>query len=218
MAVALVAPHYAVFLDLAAQPVVVVGGGQVAERKVEGLLEAGAVVSVVSPSLTPRLHALASKAAVRHVARPYSWGDISGVRLAFVATDDAAVNAAVAEEARARGVWVNAADDPPHCDFILPAVVRRGRLVVAVGTGGASPALAAVIRDEIAATLPDDCEALLDLAAEVRVALLAQSRRVPADVWRRALADRHVRALVASRDRSQARRVLLERLGEPSCT
>jgi siroheme synthase-like protein len=219
MAVALTTPrHYPVFLDLAGQPVVVVGGGPVAERKVEGLVDTGAAVTVISPALTLRLQELASTAVVEHVGRPYTWGDISGARLAFVATDDADVNAAVAQEARARGVWLNAADDPPHCDFILPAVVRRGRLTVAVGTGGASPALAAVMRDEVAATLPEECEALLDLAAEVRVELLGRSRHVPADVWRRALTDRQVRALVTSNDLPEARRALLERLGESSCT
>jgi precorrin-2 dehydrogenase/sirohydrochlorin ferrochelatase len=219
MAVALTAPrHYPVFLDLAGQPVVVVGGGPVAERKVEGLVDTGAAVTVISPALTQRLRELVSKAVVEHVARPYTWGDVSGARLAFVATDDADVNAAVAQEARARGVWVNAADDRPHCDFILPAVVRRGRLTVAVGTGGASPALAAVMRDEVAATLPEECEALLDLAADVRAELLGRSRHVSADVWHRALSDRQVRALVASNDLREARRALLERLGESSCT
>ncbi|HXH84952.1 MAG TPA: bifunctional precorrin-2 dehydrogenase/sirohydrochlorin ferrochelatase, partial [Candidatus Tectomicrobia bacterium] len=138
---------YPVCLRLTGRPCVVIGGGAVAERKVDGLLAAGAAVTIVSPLVTPRLARWAADGWIRHVRRAYRVGDLRGHRLAFVATDDGAVTAAVAAEARARGVWVNAADEPAHCDFALPAVLRRGALAVAVGTGGASPALAAVVRD-----------------------------------------------------------------------
>jgi len=133
---------FPLFVELEGRPCVVLGGGAVAERKVEGLLAAGAVVTVVSPALSPALATLASAGRIAHVARSYTHGDLRGAALAFAATDDGGVNAAVALEGRARGVWVNAADDPAHCDAILPAVVRRGAVTVAVSTGGASPALA----------------------------------------------------------------------------
>ena len=117
---------YPVSLELAERCCVVVGGGIVAQRRVEALLEAGAAVTVVSPAVTAALAELIAAGRVRHIARTYSPGDLAGATLAFAATDDATVTPALAREARERGVWLNAADDPAHCDFILPGVVRRG--------------------------------------------------------------------------------------------
>src|SRR5262245_30917254 len=108
---------YPVTLQLEGRRCVVVGGGQVAQRKVEGLLTAGAVVTVISPALTPELTALAGARRVHHTRRAYRAGDLKGFVLAFVATDSPSVTAAVAREGRRRGVLVNAADDPAHCDF-----------------------------------------------------------------------------------------------------
>src|SRR2546425_12459583 len=139
---------YPVFLELAGRHVLVVGGGLVAERRVHGLLAADATVTVVSPALTPALAALESGGRLRHHRRGFEPGDLDGVDLAFAATDRGEVNAALFVAARARGVWVNAADDPAHCTFILPAVVRRGGLSVAGSTGGPSPALARAVRGE----------------------------------------------------------------------
>jgi siroheme synthase-like protein len=138
---------YPVSLDLGGRPCVVVGGGIVAQRRVEALLDADAAVTVVSPELTPALGDLARGGRIRHVPRTYSPGDLAGAALAFAAADDATVTPALACEARERGIWVNAADDPAHCDFILPGVVRRGVLTVAVGSGGASPALTRALRE-----------------------------------------------------------------------
>src|SRR5437867_2267777 len=140
---------YPVFLELAGRRCLVVGGGLVAERRVHGLLAANAAVTVVSPALTPALGALASGGQIRHDRRSFEPGDLDGVDLAFAATDRGEVNAALSLAARARGVWVNAADDPAHCTFILPAVVRRGELSVAVSTGGTSPALGRAIREAL---------------------------------------------------------------------
>jgi siroheme synthase-like protein len=151
-----VSAYYPVFLDLADRPCVVVGGGPVAEGKVAGLLAAGARVTVVSPTVTAPLAGWAAEGRVTHRARAYRAEDLDGQQVAFVATDDAAVTRAVAAEGRARGIWVNAADEPARCDFILPAVIRRGRLVVAVSTGGASPAAARAIREELEGYLTED--------------------------------------------------------------
>lgn len=204
--------YYPVFVELAGRPCLVVGGGPVAERKVEGLLGAGARVTVVSPSLSPRLATLAAAGRIRHQARSYQPGDLACFALAFVATGDARVNAAVAREGRRRGVWVNAADDPAHCDFILPAVVRRGDLAVAVATGGRSPALARAVREELEAYLTDDYAALAEIVGEVRRELRARQASPDAQTWQRALgAD--LRALVSAGQREAAKRRLLERLG-----
>jgi siroheme synthase-like protein len=134
-----------VFLDLEGKRCVVVGGGKVADRKARKLLQARARVVVVSPEVEPGLASIA----VETHRRPYRTGDLEGASLAFAATDRREVNAAVAAEAKERGVPVNVADEPGEGDFALPSVLRRGRLQVAVSTGGASPTLARRVRDEL---------------------------------------------------------------------
>lgn len=155
---------YPVMLDLTGVPVLLVGGGTIAARKAEGLLAAGARVTVVAPVVLP---ALASAAAeVRQ--RPYTDDDLDGHRLVMTATDDPAVNARVAADARRVGLWVNSADDPANCTFILPAVARQGSVVVAVGTDGSSPALARHLRDRIGEEIltPQVAAAAADLARQ----------------------------------------------------
>lgn len=136
---------YPVFLDLARVPVLVVGGGTIALRKACGLADAGAAVTVVAPSVVAELAALA----VEVERRAYVAGEAAGYQLVITATDDPAVNAQVAADAKAARVWVNSADDPDNCSFILPAVARRGLVTVAVSTGGASPSLAGHLRTQI---------------------------------------------------------------------
>jgi siroheme synthase-like protein len=203
---------YPMFLDLAGRPCVVIGGGAIAEGKVHGLFAADAEVTVVSPTVTDGLAQATRAGRLRHRRRAYRDGDLAGFALAFVATDDGAVNAAVAAEGRRRGVWVNAADDPAHCDFILPAVLRRGALAVAVSTGGASPALARAVREELERLFGDDYAALVDVAGEVRCALRAERRTADAGAWREALTDPRFRRLVASGQRAAAGRRLRARL------
>ncbi len=142
---------YPIVLDLNGVHVVVVGGGAVALRKIEGLLNAHADVTVVAPSATDEIRELP----VRVVARAYEPDDLSAARLVITATDDPAVNAKVAADAASRGIWVNSADDPANCSFILPAVARAGPITVAVSTGGASPALASHLRSEFQGWLED---------------------------------------------------------------
>ncbi len=123
----------------------VVGGGEVANRKARKLLQARAEVVVVSPEVKPELASMAAE--VRR--RPYREGDLEGAFLVFAVTDVREVNAAVAREARERGIPINVADKLSDGDFALPSVLRRGQLQVAVSTGGASPALARRIRQEL---------------------------------------------------------------------
>ena len=203
---------YPVSLDLLRRPCVVVGGGEVAERKVRGLLEAGSCVTVVSPTLTPGLVALAGEARLHWTPREYRTGDLAEAWLVMVATDDRAVNAEVAAEARARRVWANCADDPERCDFALPAVARRGPVAVAVSTGGSSPALAQLVRDDIALRLAPEWAALGELVVEARRALRARGIAPDGARWRAAL-DAELRALVAAGRADEARAWLEERLG-----
>lgn len=133
------------FLNLHGKRCVVVGGGEVANRKARKLLQARAEVMVISPEVKPELASVAAE--VRR--RPYVEGDLEGASLAFAATDVREVNAAVAREGRERGIPVNVADRPSEGDFALPSTLRRGGLQVAVSTGGASPTLARRIRHEL---------------------------------------------------------------------
>jgi siroheme synthase-like protein len=204
--------YYPLMLDLRARRVLVVGGGAVAQRKVEGLLAAAARVTIVSPTLTADLAALAVEGRVDHEARGYRCGDVAGFSLAFVATDDPELNARVAAEGRQRGIWVNVADDPAHCDFVLPAVLRRGPLTVSVASDGASPALAAAVRDELAAVLGEEYGTLAELVADVRRELRAAGRSPDGATWRRAL-DGTLVELVAERRYGDAREQLRQRLG-----
>jgi len=207
---------YPIFLEMAGRSCVVIGGGAVAERKVAALLEVGASVTIVSPSLSAPLETLAKAGKVRHVGRDYAPGDLAGHQFAFIGAGDGEVNAAAAREGRERGVWVNAADDPARCDFILPAVIRRGQLVVAVATGGTSPALTRAIREELETYFTEEYATLADIVAEVRRELRQHAPAPDGAAWRKAL-DADFRRLVADGKREKAKAYLLERLGAGRC-
>jgi siroheme synthase-like protein len=189
----------------------VIGGGTVAERKIAGLLEAGAAVTVISPDISETVARWSKQNAVNFIARRYRPGDLAGYEIVFVATDDKEVNGAAYVEGRERGVWVNAADDPTHCDFILPSVLRRGDLTVAVSSGGSSPALARTIREELEFSFTGEYELLTKLAGEVREELKRRSIVVPFETWRRALRG-EVRQALMRDDLARARAVLLKDL------
>jgi precorrin-2 dehydrogenase/sirohydrochlorin ferrochelatase len=206
---------YPLFLEMNQRRCAVVGGGAVAARKVEGLLAADAEVTVISPAVSEGLRELFTAGAVRHVAREYRSGDLSGYDLVFVAADDAAVNAAVCRDARAQDVWVNSADDPARCDFILPAVIRRGDLTVAISTGGASPAATRAIREELDDYFTAEYAQLVQVAAEVRMELKEKSLNAGAGAWNSALKG-EFRRLIRAGQTEQAKEFLLTTLGARS--
>ncbi len=207
--------YYPVFLDIAGKPAVIIGGGQVALRKVEGLLDAGAQVTVISPALHPDLEALVAAGRVRHIAREYSHGDLQGYLLAFVGTDDRSVNAAVAREGKQRGIWVNAVDDPANCDFIMPGIVQRGDIILAVSTSAGSPAMARKLREDLEQFLTEEYALMLDLVAQVRRELSDRGVTVEPDIWNAAL-DAEVRRLLSQGRRDEAKQRLLRSLLEPA--
>lgn len=147
---------------------VVAGGGEVAARKIGALFESGARIRVVSPELHPQLDIWRAAGLIEHVARSWSEGDAGGAVLVFACTGSRDVNASVAAEARARGILHNVADDPDAGTFHTLGVVRRGELQVAVGTGGASPALAALVRRSIDELLGPEYAVLADRMAHLR--------------------------------------------------
>lgn len=198
-------------IGLATRRAVVIGGGSVAGRKVAALLEAGAPVTVISPMLAPELTELAAAGRIAATERAYQEGDLAGAWIVVAATDDPQVNAAVWAEAERRGCLVNVVDDPAHSNFIVPAVVRRGEVTVAVSTGGASPALARRLREQLEALIGPAYGDLADLLAALRPELLA---RFPPGQPRLAaalrLVDSDLRAVIerdgmtAARDRALA--------------
>ena len=203
---------YPLIVDLTGRRCVVIGGGDVAARKVEGLLVAKAAVTVVSPKLSEGLEARVARGEIEVERRRYRRGDLAGASLAFVATGDTRLASAVAREGRSQGVWVNAADDPEHCDFFVPSVLRRGPLLVADATGGGSPALARAVREEIERRLPDEYAELAETAAEVRRELRARGVSPDASAWNRALSA-EVRRVTRDGGRHEARARLLSSLG-----
>jgi siroheme synthase-like protein len=141
--------HYPLFLDLAGQSVVVIGAGGVATRKVRSLLAVQARVTVISPEAKATIRRLARSQRVRWVRRPYRRGDLRGAPLVIAATNDLAVNELVCADAKRLGVLVNCIAPPSAGNFIVPSLVRRGGISLAISTGGASPAFAKRLRRDL---------------------------------------------------------------------
>lgn len=162
------ARYLPVMLDLVGKRCLVVGGGHEALRKSRSLLDVGAQVEVVSPELLPELKALAEAGRVAWEPAAYRPGNLKGYFLVFTCTDDPAVNAEVAAEAQQAGILVNAVDQPEDCTFIMPAVLRRGSLTVAICTDGKSPAFASNLRDRLGEQIGEAHGVLLDLLGALR--------------------------------------------------
>ncbi len=193
--------QYPVNLVLDGRQCLVVGGGHIALRKVQGLLACGAQVRVVAPHITPDLRTLAG---VTFEERPWRPDDLAGVWLVIAATDDPAVNGAVYDAGQRAGIWVNGADDPAHCSFTLPSVVRRGDLQIAISTGGRSPALATWLRTRLEGEIGPEYAVLLDILATERDGLKAAGVSTEGLDWRSAL-DSDMLDLIRTGDLTHAR-------------
>lgn len=209
MSEAVFAVPYPVNLDLSGRRVLVVGGGAVAARKVAGLLRAGAVVTVVAPDAVPEI---AEDPDVRWHAREYRRGEVASYRLAVVATDEPTVNAQVARDGDAANVFVNAADDPAHCSFILPAVVRRGDLLLTVSTNGRSPAFARWTRRRLESLFTPGQGDVVDVLSGIRDEVREAHGTTQIDGWDEAL-DGGVIDLILAGDLDEAKRRLRDALG-----
>jgi precorrin-2 dehydrogenase/sirohydrochlorin ferrochelatase len=178
------APLYPINLVLAGRRCLVVGGGRVATQKVMGLLEAEAHVRVIAPDISAELKALEG---VEWDQRPYRPGDVGGHHLVITATDDPEVNRTVSAEADAAGIWVNSADDPANCTFILPARIRQGPLLVTFSTGGTSPAVSTWLRRRFAEEFGPEYARLIEMLAEQRALLQDEGRATEGLDWQTAL-------------------------------
>lgn len=190
-------PYYPIALRVEGRLILVVGGGNIARRKVEALLECGARVRVVALEVEPVLAALAADRRIDLHLRPYAPGDLEGAYLAIAATDSPAVNTAVSVDARARGILVNSVDKAEECDFIATASVRRGDLLISIFTGGSSPALSRRIRERIEEMIGPEYAELVALLRELRPVVMAAhaTEKERSRVWRRIL-DSDVLALL----------------------
>lgn len=166
--------YYPLFLDLRDKRCLVVGGGGVGMRKAAGLVECGARVTVIEPSPSKRLQSMTRDGDLELSARPYEEAALEGVLLVFAATGDAALNRRIARDARRRGLLCNIVDRPARGNFILPAVMRRGDLTVAVSTSGHSPAMAKRLRQRFEEQFGDEYAEFLRLLGAVRQRLLEQ--------------------------------------------
>ena len=164
--------YYPVFLELKERLCVVLGGGRVAERKVKTLLRAGARVKVISPQLTASLARLKDGKRISHLSRAYRKNDLRGAFLAIGATDNRSINERIFREATAGRIPVNVVDDPAHSSFIVPSVVKKKDLLVAISTSGKSPALARVLRQKLEKEIGPEYEGFLKLLGRVREKLL----------------------------------------------
>lgn len=196
---------YPVALLLQDRLCLVVGGGHIAERKTRGLLAAGARVDIVAKEVLSPVRALEGAPGVNSIEeRPYRSGEVAGYWLAVAATGDDEVNRAVYEDGQAAHVWVNSADDPANCSFILPAVARQGPVSVAVSTSGYSPALASWLKAHAAEHMGPELAELAEMLAEARARLKAQGRSTEGVDWRPSL-DWDMLELIRSGGRAEAR-------------
>jgi precorrin-2 dehydrogenase/sirohydrochlorin ferrochelatase len=171
--------QFPVNLNLHGRPVLVVGGGRIAYRKVEQLLMADAEVTVLSPMFVDEFHSLP----VTLVQRVYASGDIDAFRLVITATGNTPVNQQIYDECEAKGIWINSADDPDRCAFTLPAALRRGDLMVTVSTGGASPALASWLRSHLELSIVPEFEEVVSRLAIERARIHAEGESTENVQW-----------------------------------
>ena len=179
--------YYPVCLDLEDQRVLIVGGGKIAEGKIRPLLDAAADVLLVSPEVSAEIRAFADAGRITWVNRTFIESDLDRAFIVIAATDDRPVNASIAREARARGIMVNAVDDPPYCDYIAMSIVERGNLQIAISTGGRSPAMARWVRERFETLLPEVYGPLLEILGGIRLELKERGQVPPYPGWNEAI-------------------------------
>jgi glutamyl-tRNA reductase len=202
---------YPIFLGINAKRCVVVGGGQVAERRAKMLSDCGARVKVVSPRVSPGLEEMAEKEIIEVVRRKFCLSDLEDAFLAIAASDQPEVNAMVVEKAKQKNILVDSSTKPAESDFILPSVVRSGDLTIAISTTGESPALARMIREELEQDLGPELGTLSKLISEVRTELKEKGIHITFEEWRDSI-DSGLMELIKAGEMSTARDRLIQNL------
>ena len=207
-----VSPYYPISLNVRGRKCVVVGGGQVALRKVRTLLEHGANVAVISPEFCSELGQLAGKGSIHVRNREYQEGDLTDAFITIAATDDSNVNRQVTGESRRRAIMINVVDDADNSDFIAPSYLQRGDITIAVSTAGRSPALARKIRTVLEKHFTTEYAALAQLVSEGRDELKHQRIQVDGEGWQQALQLDSLIELLRHGETEKARSTLISNL------
>jgi len=205
-------PYYPVLLNIQNKKCLVVGGGEVALRKTQTILEHRASVLCVSPAFCDELNSLSEQGKIQALHKEYETTDLDDVYLVIAATDDPEINEKVATEAKQRKVLINVVDRPDLSDFIVPSYFTRGDIIVAVSTSGRSPALARKIRTELEAALKPEYAQLALIASEVRGELKKNGMEVSAEQWQQALALNSIVELIKRGKNKEVREIILARL------
>ena len=206
--------YYPVFLNLTNRRVLVIGGGKMAYEKVEGLLNAGACVSVIAPNINAQLRELVEAKRITYISREYQYGDLESAFLVICATENRSEHAEVFAEANARNIVVNVVDDPAYCSFIAPSILRRGDLTIAISTSGKAPAVAVRLRQQLEEQIGDEYARFLEIAGTLRAPL---AERCPdfetrKELWYR-LVDSGVLELLRAGNDAAAEERIVEIMG-----
>ncbi len=204
--------YYPIFLHIGGRKVTVVGGGQIAERKIKQLVDCGAIVEVISSELCPGIGKLAATGLIEVRGHDFAPGDLEGAYLAIAATDNPQVNKQIAQEARDRNILVNVATELGESSFILPAVIRRGDLVIAISTSGLSPALARMVKEELEQNfIGQEYATLLEIISKARSELRQQGKQPTFEAWQQSI-DSEVLALIKEGEIANAKERLISNL------
>ena len=204
--------YYPLFLNIKDSNCVVIGGGAVAERKVRALIESGAKVTVISSIISGGLNQLAQQGVIKVVQRDYQPGDLAHALLVIAATPNPELNKEIALEGRRVKALVNVVDDPGNSDFIVPSVLRRGDIGIAVSTNGKSPALSRKIRSELEQYFPEEYSSLAIMIADVRQELKRKKAHINEQKWQESLELRPLLQMIREGKQEQARKKLIAAL------
>lgn len=204
--------YFPAFLNLREKRCVVVGGGEVALRKVKTILTCGGKVTVISPTLHPELGNLLEMGLIQWVNQEYDPKTLQGAILVVAATDKKEINREVAQKARTSGSLVNVADDVENSDFIVPSFFQRGSLILAISTSGKSPALSKKIREILEVEFGEEYAELVSLVEEVRSELKRMKKPIKSEDWQRSLDLNMLKELLKKGEREKAKASLLDRL------
>ena len=200
-------PYYPIFLDIENRDVVIIGGGNVCARKAETMMKYGARVTVVSPEFTDEIEQWASQERLALKRKTYDHGDLEGANIVIASTDDQTTNEQIAHDCRARRIPVNVVDVTPLCEFIVPAIIEKGSVQIAVSTGGKSPALARTLKEDLQRLIGPEYAEVNDALGTLRD---GAKRVLPTDLDRKAFFDDIIAAGVLDLLRSGKRREAYE--------
>jgi len=181
-------PYYPIYLDIEGRDVVIIGGGQVCARKAETMMKYGARVTVVSPDFTDEIEKWAGEGCLSLSRKHYDPSDLGGANIVIASTDDESVNEQIAADCRARRIPVNVVDVTPLCEFIVPAIIEKGSIQIAISTGGKSPALARTLKEDLHRAIGPEYAEINDVLGSLRNGAKAAAS-LPTDIDRKRFFD-----------------------------